>query len=319
VNVATGVEPGRQQLFSFGYHLNSWDLVGQRLDAALEFLSAIGFEWFEALVGDSLGERFSREHMTFDNPTPPRDIRDTHMFERFGLFARAQEEFGIRPSSLYVNAEWLNDDVWPHERDLLHTVAAFLRGCEAPVLVCGGGPRARAGSDHAVSEYRLFARRLEEIGAIAVSKDIRLAYHPHLDCFIETGSQLSRLMEEIDPELVGLCIDPAHLVLAGTDPVQVVRDFGDALAYMHFKDSAVDAQTPHGGERYSAFCELGAGSVDFPGIIAVLNDLSYSGVIVIELDVSKKTPEESCRESVTYLREVLGLAVTREVENSAGR
>ena len=52
------------QRFSFGYHLNTWDLAGEPLDKALEFLHGAGFHWFEALAGDTLATDFARRFMT---------------------------------------------------------------------------------------------------------------------------------------------------------------------------------------------------------------------------------------------------------------
>ena len=75
---------------------------------------------------------------------------------------------------------------------------------------------------------------------------------------------------------------------------------------MHLKDTTAPPDAV-GPARYAAFCELGAGVVDLPGMTAELLRQGYDGLAIIELDVSAKTAEQSARESITYVREQLGL------------
>jgi inosose dehydratase len=83
-----------------------------------------------------------------------------------------------------------------------------------------------------------------------------------------------------------------------------------SFGYHHFKDSKGDLDALRGHDRYRAFCELGRGHVDFAALTRVLLEAGYDGLIVIELDASEKTGEQSCRESVEYVRNVLGLQLT---------
>ena len=53
-----------RQRFSIGYHLNSWDLTGQPLRPALDFLAGEGFGWFEILAFTSLSDQFARKYDT---------------------------------------------------------------------------------------------------------------------------------------------------------------------------------------------------------------------------------------------------------------
>jgi sugar phosphate isomerase/epimerase len=47
--------------------------------------------------------------------------------------------------------------------------------------------------------------------------------------------------------------------------------------------------------------------VDLPGMTEELLRQGYDGLAIIELDVSAKTAEQSARESITFVREQLGL------------
>jgi inosose dehydratase len=295
-----------RQRFSIGYHLNSWDLTGQPLRPALEFLTAQGFGWFEILAFTSLSDQFARKYMQLGHQGPMGVTTDTDILRRYALLSEAQSELGIRLSSLYVNATFVNPVLWPVERDVLVTLARLLKGFGAPVLVLGGGPSVASGSKHSPDDYRAFCRALEDIGARTADLGIATVYHPHLDTFIERRDQLDRMMDELDTGKAGLCIDPAHLAQTNSDPVDALRTYMSAVRYMHFKDTKVDPAL-EGYDRYAAFCELGAGVVDLAGLVDVLLDANYDGLAIVELDASQKTAEQSTIESIAYLRDKLGL------------
>jgi inosose dehydratase len=238
----------------------------------------------------------------------PRGWSDLDLWPRIALFSRAQEELGLRLSSLYCNAELINPRTWSGERATLHAIARLLAGFQAPLLVIGGGPPARSEEPHTANQYRALCSALEEVGALASALGVTAAYHPHLDCFVETREQLDRVMDELDISLCGLCVDPAHLATSGADPVAVVRDYGQALRYVHFKDTTAPSGAV-GAERYAAFCELGAGVVDFRGMTDELLRQGYNGLAIIELDISAKGAEESARQSIAFVRDELGLAL----------
>ena len=54
------------------------------------------------------------------------------------------------------------------------------------------------------------------------------------------------------------------------------------------------------------FCELGTGCVDFPGMLAALDDIGYGGWVVVEQDVlpGMGMPLESARRNREYLRSI---------------
>ena len=298
-----------RQRFEIGYHLNSWDLAGLPLRPALEFLAEEGFGWFEILAFTSLSDQYARKYMQLGDLPPMEVVTDTDIFRRFALLSEAQSDLGIRLSSLYVNAVFTNPVAWPHERDVLVALARLLKGFGAPVLVLGGGPSERVAGPHGPEDYKAFARALEDIGRRTKDLGVETVYHPHLDTFIERRDQLDRMMDDLDTDLAGLCIDPAHLAHTDSDPVDALKTYISAVRYMHFKDTRVDPALT-GFDRYQAFCELGAGVVDLSGLVDVLLDADYAGLAIIELDMSEKTAEDSARESVAYVRDTLGLTLS---------
>jgi sugar phosphate isomerase/epimerase len=54
------------------------------------------------------------------------------------------------------------------------------------------------------------------------------------------------------------------------------------------------------------FLPLGSGGVDFPGLMAYLNSIQWSGFLNVELDSSPfRSPKESAQITARYIQEVL--------------
>lgn len=295
-----------QQRFTFGYHLNTWDLGGLSLSDGLGVIRRNGFRYVEALARDELSNDFARRYMGTGDQPAPRATSDVEFLGRVEQFSTAQHE-GLRLSSLYVNREFVNPLSWDAERSTLEAILRLLHGFGSPGVVLGGGPPARGGQDHPVELYERFAGALGEIGARAEELGMWAAYHPHIDTFVETREQLDRLMAELDGSPAGLCIDVAHLTLAGSDAVAALRDYAPAVKYVHYKDVA-DPSLFTGPARYDAFRPLGEGVVDLAAVSAQLVADRYDGIVIIELDTTEQDPEEALQASVAYLAQ-LGLAL----------
>lgn len=293
------------QKFPIGYHLNSWDLTGQELGPALKFLSETGFRWFEILAATSLSNEYALKYMELGDPAPLGCVSDMDLIARYAELSVAQREHGIKLSSLYLGGYFTNPKAWNAELETVETLARLIAGFGGSTLVLGGGPPERDGA-HSREEYAAFGTALTEIGTICDALGVEVALHPHLDNFVERHDQIDRLVDFIDTDVVGLCIDPAHLVLAGSDPVATLRDYLEITRYFHFKDTNYDPER-RGAARLEQFCELGAGVVDLPELAKILVQGGFDRRTIIELDASKKTAEESALESVAYVEDVLGL------------
>ncbi|HYO42580.1 MAG TPA: sugar phosphate isomerase/epimerase [Candidatus Limnocylindrales bacterium] len=142
---------------------------------------------------------------------------------------------------------------------------------------------------------------------------IRTVVHQHLGTLIETGAEVRRLMAMTDPDLLGICLDTGHWTFGtGENPVDAVREFGDRIWHVHFKDADPAVMTESRANKWDGitstghgvFCELGKGSVDFPGVLAALTETGYDGWIVVEQDIlpGMGNPRESARRNREYLR-----------------
>ncbi len=120
----------------------------------------------------------------------------------------------------------------------------------------------------------------------------RVAIHPHAGTYLETVDEIRRLLDAIDPSLVGLCLDTGHARFGGADPVRLVEDYHDLITHVHVKDCRVTVLNEVAREGLGmedalvrgAFVELGAGDSGIGDVIAALQRHGYRGWLVVEQD-----------------------------------
>ena len=176
----------------------------------------------------------------------------------------------------------------------------------------------RVGPDDAMSEaaWQVFAAGANHVARrVMAEAGIRTVVHQHIGTLIETEAEARRLFDMTDPSVLGLCLDTGHWTFgAGGDPVAAVREFRDRIWHVHFKDcdpAVMAASRAHhwGGPEsvgHGVFCELGKGCVDFPGMLAALDEIGYDGWVVVEQDVlpGMGNPRESAQRNRDYLRSI---------------
>lgn len=108
-------------------------------------------------------------------------------------------------------------------------------------------------------------------------------FHHHMGTRIETRREIEELLAYVD---VPLLLDTGHLLAAGADPLDALRDWRDRIDYVHLKDVdlRVLEQAPDWATAWRAnvFCELGTGGLDVRGFLERLD--GYTGWLVVEQD-----------------------------------
>ena len=166
-------------------------------------------------------------------------------------------------------------------------------------------------------QWTVFAAGADQVArAVRGETGLRTVFHPHCGGYVETEAEIDALLSRTDPATLGLCLDTGHLVYAGGDPLSVLARHAARVWHVHFKDCHPQiAEAARAGQlgylaavRAKLFCELGAGAVDFAGVLAALHALQYDGWIVVEQDVfpGQGSPAESARRNRMFL-EALGV------------
>jgi inosose dehydratase len=169
-------------------------------------------------------------------------------------------------------------------------------------------------------ELAVFAQGAENIArAVKEETGLSTVFHHHCAGYVETPSEIAKLMDMTDPELLGLVFDTGHFVYGcGKDDPVVMMEFLDRFVdriwYMHFKDCHPEVASEARRQqwdyfeavRQGVFCELGRGCVDFSAVVKWLHDRNYDGWAVVEQDVlpGMGTPKESARHNRDYLHTI---------------
>ena len=158
-----------------------------------------------------------------------------------------------------------------------------------PMMTCGGWLGEKR--DKTEDDFKILAEKLEMCSEYAGQFGMSIAYHPHKDTIVETEADIDRLLKYT--KLTKLCIDIAHLVWCGSDPIKVIEKNKDKITYIHLKDWSRDK---------NSFVELGKGEVDIVGSINLLTKIKYREWMTIELDNASDNPKKSAEISAEFLR-----------------
>lgn len=146
---------------------------------------------------------------------------------------------------------------------------------------------------------------------LAKKYGIQTNVHPHVDTRLMFEEDIDYVMENTPADLVFLAPDTAHLAAAGADPVKVIKKYADRVNFTHFKDYKLGDEVTDDGwvdsdvPIMSCFHALGDGTIDFPAIIKILEDVNYTGPLCIELDKPPVSHAESAKKSYDYLAQFL--------------
>ncbi len=165
------------------------------------------------------------------------------------------------------------------------------------------------------SQWDDAAGRVAQIAAaVRDESGLRTVFHHHCAGYVETPAEIDALMARTDPALVGLCLDSGHATYGGGSPLDLLSRHRARTWHVHFKDcepevaerarrEQLDYQT---ALRRGLFCELGRGSVDFPGLLGELREMGYDGWIVVEQDVlpAMGSPAASATRNRRYLQTI---------------
>ena len=222
------------------------------------------------------------------------------------------------------------EDIW----DRGNAEALFAVTHRACRLIAGLGGRYLVIVPHVVPERIPLAGRseasprLDEAGwkaflslvneAATITRDeygLFATVHPHVGTYLEFPDEIDRMAQDIDPALVGLCLDTGHLVYAGADPAALYRQYAAVTPHIHFKDvdrakhARVIAEEIdfHTAVIEGVFCPLGQGLVDFAAFKEALEDADYDGFATIEQDrnpAGKHDPVGDAKENLAFLRQI---------------
>ena len=193
-----------------------------------------------------------------------------------------------------------------------------LLACGADVLVLAAatgadGYDARPTLDD--RQWAILLANLDRLADAAADRGVLAVLHPHVGTMVETRDEVERVL---NGSAIRLCLDTGHLLIGGTDPLQLAREVPDRIAHAHLKDvdASLAADVQAGKLTYTEavgrgmYTALGAGDVDIAGIVTALRSNGYDGWFVMEQDTIlvgeplDEGPLRDVQDSVTFMRNV---------------
>jgi inosose dehydratase len=158
---------------------------------------------------------------------------------------------------------------------------------------------------------------LNRLGKKAAQKGMKLTYHHHMGTGVQTAAEIDRLMENTDPDLLGLLYDTGHLVFSGEDHLAVLQKWLDRIGHVHLKDMrpAIRKKAVKGkwsflqAVKEGVFTVPGDGSVDFEPVFKILKKVKSPlwWVVEAEQDPARANPLEYALKARSYIREKAGI------------
>jgi inosose dehydratase len=156
---------------------------------------------------------------------------------------------------------------------------------------------------------------LDRLAVASAKKGVLAVLHPHVGTMVETRRDVDRVLAGSQ---IKLCLDTGHLLIGGTDPLQLAREVPGRIAHAHLKDvdAALAARVQAGELTYTEavadgmYTSLGGGDVDIAGIVTGLRSNGFDGWFVMEQDTILDSepidegPVREVRRSVAYMTDV---------------
>jgi len=191
---------------------------------------------------------------------------------------------------------------WDSVRDAaVRTCRALTaHGAKRLVLIDSISPRRAPTAGRSAEAERLrgaerdgFLERIEAVARMGVEEfGLQVTMHAHAAGFVEFEDEIEDVLKEIEPTLLGVCLDTGHCEYAGFDPVAFYRRHSQRVSYLHFKDidpqirrQAIEQRTGfYDACAAGLFCNLGDGIVDFHALKDALATCGFSGWATVEQD-----------------------------------
>lgn len=147
-------------------------------------------------------------------------------------------------------------------------------------------------------QWKEAGAHLRELALTISDAGLTPTFHHHAGTYIETPTEIERLFNEVDPDLLGLCLDTGHLVYGGGDNGQIIRAYHQVIRHVHLKNVNAEALARVRAERLDyaqavragVFSPLESGSVDITTVLDALKQGGYDGWFVVEQDIDLSEP-----------------------------
>jgi sugar phosphate isomerase/epimerase len=268
-----------------GYNTNGF--AHHRLDDALAILADLGYK----------GVGLTVDHGVL-SPLDPDWRREAERVR--GLLERHQQH-----SVIETGARFLLDPRRKHQPTLLSPSADerkvrldFLGRCaELARLLGADAVSFWSGSAVDDAEPEILWQRLTAgcHRLLEIADGVPLAFEPEPGMFVDTMTRFEELGRRMGTDDLGLALDIGHLHCQGETPIaDRIRQWAEPLRVVHIDDMRT------GVHDHLMF---GDGEIDFPPVLAALDEVGYWGGVFVELSRHSHDAVRTAQCSFDFLRD----------------
>lgn len=127
----------------------------------------------------------------------------------------------------------------------------------------------------------------------------------HMNTIMPSASAAYRLIEGMDPDLIGVVFDAGNMVHEGFENYQFGMELLDRhVHHVHIKDATWAPNKE--GKLAPGFAEIGKGVVDYDKLFAALRKIGYDGYLSFEdFSVAKEDDAKLC-DNLAFIKSKLG-------------
>lgn len=151
--------------------------------------------------------------------------------------------------------------------------------------------------------YLAAVSRLRDFTRMAKKQKIASSLHNELRSSFETRQQLVGALDAIDD--LTLCLDTAHGVGAGIDPVRLIEEYPERISLIHLKD--LRQLLPKYKIRFKRdFVNVGDGVLDLRSVVRKLQDVGYDGQLMLEIEALEgQRPNDAVRKGYEHMNRIM--------------
>jgi inosose dehydratase len=185
----------------------------------------------------------------------------------------------------------------------------ILRAMGCKVVALGGDSIDRRGYDY-FAHKKYIVDTANEYGKLMADYGVACCFHQHTGTPVESFDETIDFMNSVNTDFVFFGPDVGQIHKGGSDPLVIVQDFVSILKHVHLKDyDGIPLRHDDNGKEidssgFACYTPLGQGVVDLPGILKILVDNNYTGMVNVELDGGKVVPIEQ-RKALTISKNYL--------------
>ncbi len=219
--------------------------------------------------------------------------------KQVGGFGAILDQYGIPLSAAYCPTSFYDPSEAKGDIENVTRWAELARDLGAYAIVLQAGQR----KEESYTAWEDMAEVFNEIGRRVQAMGMVTTIHPHTGTLIESADEINKILNLVDPDIVGFAPDTGQIQKGGADPVATLRTHKSLIRHVHLKD--------YGGGKttgYAGYEPVGMGVMDIPGVFEVLEQIAFAGWISVELDGTPdapRPPRDAAALSKRYLENLL--------------